>query len=267
VSGDPSAQPTGGSPIVVALDFDRRRFLEAYWVGTGRSMDGKLLHVRRSIWLAFIGTSLLFVLFPQIDLSFSSLFYTPGLGFEVSGAWYERVIYYGSELLIAVISLALVALWAYTRLAKRRFPIGLSGRELGFVLLVLALGPGLVVNWGLKDHWGRARPMQVAEFGGARTFTPAWVISDQGGGSFSSGHAAATFYLVAVTLVMARRRRRLWIALALAWSLVVGLTRIASGSHFLSDVVVSFFIVLILMLMLRGLMFGPSSPGRRAPAR
>ena len=35
-----------------------------------------------------------------------------------------------------------------------------------FILLFLALGPGLVVNLMLKDQLGRARPREVVDFGG-----------------------------------------------------------------------------------------------------
>ncbi|MGA7982730.1 MAG: phosphatase PAP2 family protein [Chromatiaceae bacterium] len=218
-------------------------------------MKRMLLRVPRSVWIAFVGTSLLFVLFPQIDLAVSGLFYTPGVGFEINGAWYERFIYHASELLIAGVTLALIALWGYARLAKRTLPIRLAGKELAFLLLVLALGPGLMINWALKEHWGRARPVDLVEFGGTHAFSPAWILSDQHGHSFCSGHAGATFYLIAVALVVAHRRRR-WVSLAVVGGILVGLVRIASGGHFLSDVLVSFFIVLILTLMLRGLVFG-----------
>jgi len=223
-------------------------------------MNRTLLYVPRGIWLAFVATSLIFVVFPQIDLWFSRLFYIQGGGFEVNGVWYERLIYYASEVLVTLVTLALIALWAYGRLARsQRLPVRVSGRKLAVLLLVLALGPGLIINWALKEHWGRARPVSLVEFGGAQTFSPAWVISDQHGHSFCSGHAGATFYLIAAALIVPDRRRRHWVALAAAWGVLVGLTRIASGGHYLSDVLVAFFIVLILTLILRGLILGENT--------
>jgi len=230
-------------------------------------MNRTLLYVPWGIWVAFVAISLMFVVFPQIDLGVSRLFYTPGGGFEINGVWYERLIYYASEVLVTLVTLALIALWAYGRLAKhQRLPARVSGRKLAVLLLVLALGPGLIINWGLKEHWGRARPVDLAEFGGAQTFSPAWVISDQHGHSFCSGHAGATFYLIAVALIVPDRRRRQWVALAAAWGVLVGLTRIASGGHFLSDVLVAFFIVLILTLMLRRLILKENPDGEGAAA-
>jgi len=230
-------------------------------------MNRTLLHVPRGIWLAFVATSIVFVAFPQMDLGVSRLFYTTGAGFEINGVWYERLIYYASEVLVTLVTLALIALWAYGRLAKRqRLPVRVSGRKLAALLLVLALGPGLIINWALKEHWGRARPVDLVQFGGTQTFSPAWVISDQHGHSFCSGHAGATFYLIAVALIVPHRRRRQWLALAAAWGVLVGLTRIASGGHFLSDILVAFFIVLILTLMLRGLLLKDNPDGEVAAA-
>jgi lipid A 4'-phosphatase len=216
------------------------------------------LHVPRAIWLAFLGVSILFVLFPQIDLACSRLFYTPGAGFTINGVWYERLIYHGTEILIALVANGLILLWALGRLVKHQPPIRVSGRQLAMLLLVLALGPGLIINQILKEHWGRARPVDLEVFGGTDKFSPAWVISDQHGHSFCSGHAGAAFFLIAVALVVPRRQCR-WTAIACAWGAIVGLVRIASGGHFLSDVLVSLFIVLILTFMLRGFLLGEAS--------
>lgn len=40
-----------------------------------------------------------------------------------------------------------------------------------FLLLLLALGPGLLVNVILKNHLGRPRPQELIEFGGKQQFT------------------------------------------------------------------------------------------------
>ena len=31
-----------------------------------------------------------------------------------------------------------------------------------FLIATMAIGPGLIVNLGLKDHWHRPRPIQTA---------------------------------------------------------------------------------------------------------
>jgi len=128
------------------------------------------------------------------------------------------------------------------------------------LLVVLAIGPGLVVNGILKEHWGRARPRDVTEFGGDRRFTPAFVISDQceRNCSFTAGHPSAGFALAALGYAYASRRKR-WqvIAAATGFGLIVGLARVAAGGHFLSDVLFSGVIVIGLTLLLGNRWIGP----------
>jgi membrane-associated phospholipid phosphatase len=109
-----------------------------------------------------------------------------------------------------------------------------------FLAVSIALGPGLLVNTVLKDHWGRARPVQIEAFGGARQFTPAPLPATQcqRNCSFVCGDAALGFSLVAFAfLIPPGRVRRRCVAAALGFGALVGLARIAQGGHFLSDVV------------------------------
>ena len=187
----------------------------------------------------------IFLLFPGIDLWTSGLFYRPE-GHFFLGDWAPvRVIYRGVPyivelVVIAVPALCLVALW------RRRSAAALDTRAAAFLLLSLALGPGLLVNAVLKDHWGRARPAQVTEFAGTQHFTPALIPADQCARncSFPAGHPAIGFYLVSFAfLVRNPRRRRVAEGAAIAAGALIGLTRIAQGGHFLSDVVFSGLLV------------------------
>ncbi len=123
-------------------------------------------------------------------------------------------------------------------------------------MLALILGPGLFVNVVLKGNWGRARPDHVIEFGGANTFTPAILIAKEcdHNCSFVSGHAAMGFYFVAIAFLFPRLGNRYFIIL-FSYSLMVGLTRIVQGRHFLSDVIFSFFVVFGMARLLYYLMF------------
>lgn len=142
----------------------------------------------------------------------------------------------------------------------RKGPYRRQGRVAALLLVVLAIGPGLVVNGILKEHWGRARPRDVTEFGGDRRFTPAFVISDQceRNCSFTAGHPSAGFALAALGYAYSsRRRRRQVIAAATGFGLLVGLARVAAGGHFLSDVLFSGVIVIGLTLLLGNRWIGP----------
>jgi membrane-associated PAP2 superfamily phosphatase len=108
------------------------------------------------------------------------------------------------------------------------------------VLLTLGLGPGLLVNSIFKDHWGRPRPNHLVEFGGSWDYLPPLVKGVAGSvKSFPSGHASVGYAYVGLALVLWRRHRRaavLTLAGAIVLGSVLGLTRMAAGNHFLSDV-------------------------------
>ncbi|MBK1653734.1 phosphatase PAP2 family protein [Allochromatium vinosum] len=205
------------------------------------------------LWIGFSVFALLMVLWPGLDLAVSSVFYTPGAGFTLKGEPWERALHESVPVLMVGVNLALIALWWFNRRTGRG-RLGFTGRKLAFLLCLLVLVPGLIVNLTFKEHWGRARPVTVMEFGGDKTFTPAFVLSDQEGGSFSSGHAAAAAYVVAVAATLAGRGS-LWMWLALVYALGVGLARLVSGGHFLSDVLTSLFLVWIGYLLLDWLFF------------
>jgi membrane-associated phospholipid phosphatase len=116
-----------------------------------------------------------------------------------------------------------------------------------FILLCVAVGPGLIVNVALKDHWGRPRPRQIIEFGGKFTYVQPLVPAEARGKSFPCGHCSVG-YLYAVGWWVWRRRhpRRALISLIAGLTLgtLLGLGRMATGAHFLSDAVWSALISL-----------------------
>lgn len=210
----------------------------------------------------------LFLLAPGIDLWAAGLFHRPDAGFFLSHWAPVRAIYAGVPFLTDAIVIGVPALYLVSLLRGR--PLWrIDGRATLFLLLALALGPGLVVNTVLKDHWGRARPSQVTELGGTQRFTPALLPADQcpHNCSFPAGHPAIGFYLVSFALLIPEpRRRRLAIAAAVAAGAVVGLARMAEGGHFLSDVVFSGFIVCGVSWLLHRLIVADDRLARRLGA-
>jgi lipid A 4'-phosphatase len=116
---------------------------------------------------------------------------------------------------------------------------------LAFFVVAGILGPGAVVNLVFKDHWQRARPYQVQDFGGAQQFTRAGVITDQcdNNCSFVSGHVACGAFLISLGLVH-RRRRNAWCAAGVIAGLTIGFARMSAVDHWLSDVLWAFPITL-----------------------
>lgn len=198
-----------------------------------------------SVFCAACATGLLaaFLLsaFPEIDLWASQLFYSNDGSFAFSrpglGANIRDLLRLGFALISTAAVAGFISLGFFGRkLAK----LGLA--QWAYIALCAVIGPGLVANVGFKDHWGRARPSQIQEFGGAKTFTPPLLRTDQcqSNCSFISGEAANYFtigfaFAYIATGVM---RRRLFM-LAIAAGSFAGLIRIGGGGHFLSDVVFS----------------------------
>lgn len=208
-------------------------------------------------WLGLAACALLFMLVPGIDLAFSRLFFRDGTGFYLRNDpslvfardaidWISRFI---SVLLVALVAWASVARTG--RLAGRR-------REFVYLLLVLALGPGLLVNGILKEHVERARPNEVQEFGGPRHFTPPFLPTHECSTncSFVSGHASAAFYVLALAFIAPAPWRRLWLAAGIVAGSAAGLMRIMQGEHFLSDIVFAFFAVYLVAALVHRLLFG-----------
>ena len=193
-----------------------------------------------AIYAALVAaTAAFFLLVPQVDLWVSGAFYVPQRGFVLRDWAPLAVIYHAVPWITWSIVVILVAATAWLFLMQR--PLWRFDRKaLLFVALSTALGPGLVANTVLKDHWGRARPTQIEAFGGVHHFTPAPLPAAQCSRncSFVSGHAALGFGLVAFAFLLppgvVRRRA---IAAALGFGALVGVVRIAQGGHFLSDVV------------------------------
>lgn len=193
-----------------------------------------------AIYFSCVAASLaLFLLAPGLDLAVSGLFYDPRHGFFLA-RWLPATALSDS---IPWITWSIVGIAAGT--GAWLFLVGrplwrFDRKAILFIVFAVALGPGLVVNTLLKDHWGRARPAQIEAFGGTRQFTPAPLPADQcpSNCSFVSGHAALAFSLVAFAFLLpAGAQRRRGIAAALAFGGLIGADRIIEGRHFLSDIV------------------------------
>lgn len=180
-------------------------------------------------------------LFPQIDLAISHLFYHADRGFLLEYHYSHWHLGFFRDMLIDI-TYGFITVLCFTLITgllfKRRF-IPISHFTCMFLLLCFSLGPALLVNDLLKNHWGRARPYQVQEFGGDKQFTPAWEISNQcpKNCSFTSGETANVFCYLALIFVV--RRKKLIGGIVLAVAALISFERIAQGDHFFSDTILS----------------------------
>ena len=119
-------------------------------------------------------------------------------------------------------------------------------RDAIFILVSVALGPGLLVNGIFKDHGDRPRPRDLVQFGGDLHYAPA-PLRGEGGKSFPCGHCSVGFLYAAGWWIWRRRRPPLAIGCVVVGVLtgtVLGVGRMAAGAHFASDVAWSALIAL-----------------------
>lgn len=144
------------------------------------------------------------------------------------------LLYRASPWITASLVIAGLAVLAAGALLRRR-P---WRRHAVFVLLSVVLGPGLLGNVLLKDHWNHPRPREIAEFGGALNYVPTPLLGREGGASFPCGHCTVGFLYGVGWWIWRRRRARALASLSaglLAGGLL-GVGRMAAGAHFLSDI-------------------------------
>ncbi|HKS57621.1 MAG TPA: phosphatase PAP2 family protein [Steroidobacteraceae bacterium] len=196
----------------------------------------------QAILACFAVASLLLTLFPRLDINVSRLFFDNG--FYLQQRWWTTLAHESMGYFLGISLAAVIGLYVWNKLAKCTL-CGVDGKRVVYVFLVLIVGAGLIVNVVLKDNFGRARPRDIAEFGGAQVYTPPFVASHACAKncSFSSGEAAGGFFAIAVAWALGRRRAL--VAAGVGVGAFVSFCRVASGAHFFSDTVVSFFVMLL----------------------
>ena len=204
-----------------------------------------------SVYLALTALTLIvFALWPGLDLIVSHLFYDGG-GF----IGHDRLARFGRDF-FRVTPFVVLALYAALWLARRlnAFPRWApSGRAMVFLIATLVIGPGLIVNLGLKDHWHRPRPIQTQEFNGPNPFMP-WYEDDgacKKNCSFVSGEAATGFWMVAPASLLPSPWQGPAVLAAFAFGIGASLLRMAFGGHYLSDVLLGGLVTLIVIEIVR----------------
>jgi membrane-associated PAP2 superfamily phosphatase len=171
------------------------------------------------------------------DLLLAARFYSPAEGWPWKDVppWID-LYHYGNipPLMLGLYGLIVLILGFFMRRLAPYRRIGL------FLVVYLVLGPGLVINTVFKDHWGRPRPVEIKNFGGAERYLPVWERGVAGRDkSFPSGHAAVGFFLFAPFFFL-RKQSAVWagffLLLGLSYGTFMGIGRMAQGGHFATDV-------------------------------
>ncbi len=215
----------------------------------------------RALWYsiaAFVAASVFFVAFAHIDIAVANLFYNRQTGFWAAKMPLLQFLRDAGQWLVGLVAMACVALLVPKRTRMHAF----------LALLTFAGGVGVIVNGVFKDYWGRARPVQLAMFGGSKEFTPAWHMAQQcvSNCSFISGESAAAFWLLTpVLLLCPPRYKTLAIIGVIVWGMGMALLRMMFGGHFLSDVTLAALLLVVLALWARLINAHYNTPHRHAP--
>jgi lipid A 4'-phosphatase len=189
------------------------------------------------VFAVLVVVTLLVFAVTDLDIASARWFYYPGQNnpWPVAHQPVWRFFYRSAPWITGSLAIAGTAALIAGLLRKEARKFRIHGL---FILLCVVLGPGLIVNGILKDHWGRARPRQVIEFSGTHPYTPPLVPSAAHGKSFPCGHCSVG-YLYAAGWWLWRRRYPKIAALSLVTGLtlgtLLGFGRLAAGGHFLSD--------------------------------
>ncbi len=198
-----------------------------------------------------------FGIYANFDIDISRLFFDPNLKiFPIGGKPWEQMSREAARWLITLTVLpSFIAIAGKLILPNRRMLV--SGSTALFLTLTLALGPGLITNLVLKDHWGRSRPIDVRVFGGTDRFTAWWDPSGPcpNNCSFIAGEPSGAFWTLAAAAVTPPQWRVLAYGAAIVFGVLVGVLRMAAGGHFFTDVVFAGVIMYLVIWVMHGLIF------------
>lgn len=191
--------------------------------------------------------NLIFILFPNLDLIISNLFYIEDIGFVYKRHIFALSFFYIIPLLTKLLGIFLFLYLLYLYIKHKNIPKILKSK-LFLLLIILSISPGLTVNFAFKENFGRARPSQIKEFSGTKEFSRSFAFSNQckHNCSFSSGHAAMGFYFSVFAYIFGKIYFNRIYILGILFGCLVGFSRILMGGHFFSDVIASGFVVLLL---------------------
>ena len=194
--------------------------------------------------------SIIFFLFPNLDITISGLFFGQDGKFIASESdWF---IYFIRKMLMPLLALLIffIPLAALIKQIKYNEKIlDIPVRDWTYLFTCLILGTGVVVNSIFKNFWGRARPNDTIQFGGEEPFTIPWLNVNycESNCSFVSGDVSFFTLSLAVLLIFNKTSWNIFAFIAIG---VMSLLRIMEGDHFLSDTIMSFIITFVIIRVL-----------------
>ncbi len=197
-----------------------------------------------------LALSIIFFLFPNLDITVSGLFFGQDGTFIASEKdWF---IYFIRKMLMPLLALLVffVPIAAVIKQIKFKEKIlNIPVRDWAYLFSSLIIGTGIVVNSIFKNLWGRARPNDTIQFGGEEPFTIPWLNVNycDTNCSFVSGDVSFFTLSLAVLLIFNKTSWNIYAYILIG---LMSVLRIMEGDHFLSDTIMSFIITFVIIRIL-----------------
>jgi lipid A 4'-phosphatase len=205
--------------------------------------------------IAVVGVA--FAISPNWDLALTQPFYDPAtkqfpLSFNPAMNWLRN-----KAVLITIACLTCLAASVALKILRPGRQMWIPGRAVIFLTLTFLLGPGMLVNWMLKEHWSRPRPHEVVEFGGNKPFMPWW---DPRGAceqncSFVSGETSTATWTLAAAILIPGTMGTVAVGTAATYTVAMAVMRLVVGGHFFTDVAFAILFTLLLIWVAHGLIY------------
>jgi lipid A 4'-phosphatase len=209
------------------------------------------------ILVAIVVVGVAFAICPDWDLALTRPFYDPAtkqfpLSANPAINWLRN-----KAVFITIACLACLGASLVLKIIRPERQMWIPGRAVIFIALTFVLGPGILVNWALKEHWSRPRPAEVVEFGGDKPFMPWW---DPRGAceqncSFVSGETSTATWTLAAAVLIPGAMGTVAIGTAVTYTIAMAVMRLLVGGHFFTDVVFAILFTSLLIWIAHGLIY------------
>ena len=208
--------------------------------------------------ITFIMFFWVFKVWPEIDISFSNLFFD-GIKFPLSMHLFPIMKFIDRFIEFGCMTLWVMFITEMIRKEYKKNGLQYTNlmRKLIYIAAVGLLGSVGAVHF-IKRYIMRCRPNYIEFFGGLSPFTEIWTrnlseaVDITKCVSFVSGHAAIGFLIYAIAFTSVKKRK--FILLGTFIGGLFGFIRIIQGQHFLSDVIFSGYVVYFSALLLSVIM-------------
>ena len=215
-----------------------------------------MFSVIKILYFLLLLLSVILAVYPATDIGFSNIFYRGDNQFLVQHYLVGKAYYYEFVVrdvlmpLIVVFLLFFPIIIKFSNYLKNKFrAYDFKIMDIFFIWISALIVSG-VVSAVLKNLWGRARPVDTTIFDGDKIFTPWTYYSTQclDNCSFVSGDASVGFFIVCYYYITKNNK---FFYFSIVAGMFIGIVRIGAGAHFLSDILMSFVVVNIILQSIR----------------